>query len=161
MPYSYRVFCRDSAVPSLSELLVWMRQFESPLVVVGGRSAGDLLSTFWEEVHVTYESAEAPLTVRCFRADARGMARLREERDDFVEDLEDLAPSSARGLVLDHLNNSQAVAIVEFAADGVSFAAQEAARGITMLFVNKAAGLAQRDGVGFFDEDDDVILKLG
>src|SRR5205823_15004514 len=93
MPFSARVFCRDSATPSLSDLLVWMRQQDEPATISGGASAGDLLSSFWHEVVLTYDAREAPFTVRCVRADAAGGERLRAEVADFVADVSELPPS--------------------------------------------------------------------
>ena len=40
-------------------------------------------------------------------------------------------------------------------------AAEEAVECISTLFNERADGMAQRDGLGFFDEDDDLILALG
>jgi hypothetical protein len=50
-----RAFCRDFAAPSLSDLLVSLRQYETPATICGGASAGDLLSTFWDEVELSYD----------------------------------------------------------------------------------------------------------
>jgi hypothetical protein len=164
MPFSYRVFCRDITSPSLSDVVLWMRQFESPVTIVGGPSAGDLLSSFWHEVVLAYGDDEPNLTLRCVRADAAGMASLRAEREDFLADLSELVGTldgSARERVREQLQATRSLVAIEFDPDGVTFQAQEAARGLMALFVERASGMAQRDGIGFFDEDDDVLLKLG
>jgi len=120
MPFSTRVFCREPVVPSLSELLMWMRQFEAPLTIVGGPSGGDLLSSFWEEAELSYDADEAPLRLACFRADAAGIERLREEVADFVADVEELPASDGRARVLEQLGATRAVVITEFPPEGVS-----------------------------------------
>src|SRR5438128_4207133 len=83
MAFCLRAFCRDFSAPSLSDLLVWLRQYETPATICGGRSAGDLLSTFWEEVLLCYDGAEAPLRVRCMRSTGDGSAAFAAEVGDF------------------------------------------------------------------------------
>ena len=50
--------------------------------------------------------------------------------------------------------------VVVFPSKGSGPTAEQAAECITTLCAERADGLAQRDGVGFVDEDDDVILAL-
>jgi hypothetical protein len=161
MPFSNRVFCRDSTSPSLSEVLVWLRQRDYPAAVWGGQPAGDLLSCFWDDVALAIGDGEAPLDVRCFRADPAGVDRLTEEIADFIADVSELRDSTARSRVLSHLAATRLLVIIEFGPSGGSHAAHEAAAALMTLFVERADGLGQRDGVGFLDEDDEVILGLG
>jgi hypothetical protein len=161
MPFSYRVFCRVFDSPSVSEVLVWLRQQEMPAVVCGGRSAGDLLSSFWGDVELSMGTGEAPLHVRCLRADAAGVAALAAEIADFDADVRELPDSPSRARVLADLAATRSLMIVEFPPDGGSSRAHQAAESLMTLFVERAGGLAQRDGVGFLDEDDDVLLSLG
>src|SRR6185369_1854571 len=58
MPFCTRVFCRDTTPPSLSEALFWLRQREIPVTITGGSSQHDLLSSFWEEVELSYDPEE-------------------------------------------------------------------------------------------------------
>jgi hypothetical protein len=161
MPFSHRVFCGDTALPSLSEVLVWLRQHEYPVKVAGGRSSGDMLSSFWEELALSVDDAEPPLTLTCVRADRAGMTRLAEEVADFVADIGELPDSPARTRVLEHLRAARALVIIEFGAGGGSTLAHDTAESIATLLVERTQGLAQRDGQGFFDEDDDLVLALG
>ena len=79
---------------------------------------------------------------------------------DFVADVAELPASSGRARVLEHLASTRAVLVVEFPSKGSGPTAEEAAECVTTLFAERADGLAQRDGVGFVDEDDDIILAL-
>jgi hypothetical protein len=161
MPFSYRVFCVDNASPSLSEVLVWLGQHDIPAVISGGASGGELLSSFWRAVHLSVGEAEAPLYLKCLRADAEGGLRLGEEVADFVADVRELADSSERTLVLDQLAATRALVVIEFPPEGGSSRAEDAAELIQTLFVERSRGMAQRDGAGFLDEDDDVVLAIG
>jgi hypothetical protein len=161
MPFSYRVFCRIVDSPSLSEALVWLRQHELPAVICGGRSAGDLLSSFWDDVELSLAAGETPLRVRCLRADATGVAALAAEIADFDTDVRELPDSPSRARVLADLAATRSLLVVEFPPDGGSPKEHEAAESLMTLFVERASGLAQRDGVGFLDEDDDVLLSMG
>src|SRR6185295_11128736 len=99
MSFCTRVFCREPA-PSLSEILVWMRQQGTPVTIVGGRSEADLLSIDWTEVELSYDPDEEPLTVRCHHAaDGDGGAVLRAEAADFLADIAELPASEARDRV--------------------------------------------------------------
>ena len=161
MPFTYRVFCRELASPSLSEVLIWLRQHGNPVRIGGGRSAGDLLSNFWDDVQLSVHDAEPPLRVQCFRADAVSASRLAEEIADFVEDIQELPESEGRARVLAHLAGTRSVVVVEFPPEGSSSQVQDTAESILTLFAERAAGFAQRDGVGFLDEDDEVVLAIG
>jgi hypothetical protein len=159
--FSTRVFCRDQSPPGLSEVVFWLHQHGAPVTISGGRSASDLLSSFWDEVELSYDEEEAPLTVRCFRADAAGLARLSEEVADFVADVGELPESPARAQVLEHLTATRTLILVEFPPEGASAAGYRANGWLMSLFVERAGGLVQADGVGFYDEYDDVVLPLG
>ena len=161
MPFSYRVFCRELVSPSLSEVLVWLRQSELFVSVCGGGGSNDLLSSFWTEVELSVGDDEAPLRLRCVRADAVGAAALAAEIADFSGDVRELPESASRARVLTDLAATRALVLIEFSDDGGSPRAHAIAEVIMTLFVERAAGLAQRDGVGFLDEDDDVLLALG
>jgi hypothetical protein len=161
MPFSNRVFCGDSTSPSVSEALVWLRQHGCPAVVSAGQSAGvDLLSSFWDDVSLSIHDGEAPLCVRCVRADANGVNRLTEEITDFIADVSELPDSPARSRVLNHLVATRLLVIIEFGESGGSPLAHEASASLMTLFVERADGLGQRDGIGFLDEDDEVILAI-
>ncbi len=161
MPFSHRVFCRDFAPLSLSEILLWLRQHNYPVTICGGRSAGDLLSNFWDHVDILVDPSDPPCAVYCFRADAAGVDRLTAEVADFVADVRELPASPSRDRVLDHLSVTRLLVVIEFPPEGDSPGAQETAESIAALFVERASGLAQRDGVGFLDEDDEIILRIG
>lgn len=169
MPFSTRVFCRDQAVPSVSETLMWLHQQQHAVTVDatgmagspgGGRSL-DMLSTEWDAVQLCYAPDEAPLTVRCFRADAAGVARLRAELADFDADVRELPPSWGRDAVLAQLRATRALVVVEQPPEGVSARGQRVSELVAALFVERSGGMVQRDGTGFFDEDDDLVLALG
>src|SRR4051794_26073078 len=159
MAFCTRVFCREAAAPPLSELLVWMRQQETPVTIVGGRSRGDLLSTTWTEVELSYDPDEEPLTVRCHHAASpEGAAALREETADFLADLAELPPSEARDRVRLHIEAARFLVVVEFPEDGVAKRGYETNGWLMSIFVERAAGMVQCDGIGFYDQDDEVIL---
>jgi hypothetical protein len=158
MPFSHRIFCRETAMPSLSEVLVWLRQHDFEVKPAGGRSAGDVLSSFWEELALSIDPSEPPLTMTCARA---GTPRLVEEVADFAADVEELPESPGGARVLAHLVMARALVIIEFGPDGGSRRAHYTAESIAELLVERAGGLAQRDGEGFFDENDDLIIRLG
>ena len=158
MPFSHRIFCRESALPSLSEVLVWLRQHDFEVKPAGGRSGGDALSSFWEELALSIDPSEPPLTLTCARA---GTTRLADEVADFAADLEELPESPNRARVLEHLVSTRALVIIEFGAQGGSGRAHYTAESIAELLVQRAGGLAQRDGEGFLDEDDALIIRLG
>jgi hypothetical protein len=158
MPFSHRIFCRETAMPSLSEVVVWLRQHEFEVKPAGGRSAGDVLSSFWEELALSVDPSESPLTMTCARA---GTSRLVEEVADFTADIAELPESPGRTRVLEHLSMARALVIIEFGPDGGSPRAHYTAESIAELLVERAGGLAQRDGEGFLDEDDGLIIRLG
>ena len=170
MPFSHRIFCRDVTMPSLSELLVWLRQHEFEVTPAGARSVGDRLSagerlndplsSFWDQLALLVDPAEPPITLTCARADRAGMTRLVDEVADFVADIEELPDTPARARVLEHLRASRALVIIEFGPEGGSRRAHFTAESIAELLVERAGGLAQRDGEGFLDEDDDPLLAL-
>lgn len=164
MPFSHRAFCTVSESPSLSEVLVWLRQNGHHAKISGGSSADDLLSCYWEDVQLIEGEGDSALNLRCLRRDTPGSSTRRafaETVADFVTDVDELPQSAARERVLAQMANARTVLVVEFPADGVFRAAETLAECITALFVERAQGLAQRDGVGFVDEDDDLILALG
>jgi hypothetical protein len=163
MPFCLRAFCRDFAAPSLSELLIWLKQYETPATIVPGtvRPEADLLSSFWDEAQLSYDAGEAPLTVRCLRATGPGAAAFAEELADFQADVEELPESRARARVLEQLAATRLLVLVEFPPEGVSFTGQQTAEGVVNSLVERAGGMAQHDGSGFLDPDDDsVILPL-
>ena len=163
MAFCLRAFCRDFAAPSLSELLVGLKQYETPATIVPGSVLpdADLLSSFWDEVRLSYDAAEAPLTVRCLRATGAAAPAFAEELADFVSDVEELPDSKVRARVLDHLHATRLLVLVVFPPEGVSFSGQQTAEGVVNTLVERAGGLAQHDGAGFLDpEDDSVILPL-
>jgi hypothetical protein len=161
MAFCMRAFCRDFAAPSLSELLVWLRQYEAPATVLAGVPAPDLLSSFWEEARLSYDAQQAPLTVRCLRATGLGSAAFSEELADFVADVSECPDSPVRARVLEHLAATRLVVVVEYPPDGVTFNGQQTVEGIVNSLVERSGGMGQKDGAGFLDqEDDSVILAL-
>jgi len=163
MPFSTRVFCRESTAPTLTELLAWQRQHGTPVMLDGGRSAGDLLSPFWTEARVSYDPDEAPFVLRCHHAGDRGVgaARLREEVADFLADLGELPEDPARARVMAQLAATRFLLVVEFPAGGVGPRGYETNGWLMSLFVERAGGMVQCDGIGFYDEHDEIILRLG
>lgn len=163
MPFSNRVFCRNLESPSLSELVVWLRQYGLEAQIRHAQPAGDLLSSFWERVELQIGAegpAAPPMSLECLRADATGMQRLAEALADFVTDVRELPDTSARARVLAHLAATRSLVVVEFSPAEGSDRAEVVGNAILTLFVERADGLAQRDGAGFLDEDDDVFLSL-
>jgi len=161
MAFCMRAFCRDFAAPSLSELLVWLRQYETPAIIVGGGPASDLLSSFWEEARLSYDAGEAPLTVRCLRATGLGSAAFSDELADFTADVKDCPASPERTRVLEQLAATRLVVVVEYPPEGVTWNGQQTAEGIVNSLVERSGGMGQKDGAGFLDqEDDSVILAL-
>jgi hypothetical protein len=167
MPFSNRVFCRDLESPSLSELLVWMRQQGYEARISDARPPGDLLSSFWDRVElqirqIGQEGQEGTTVVlECFRGDAAGMDGLTDALSDFATDVRELSDTSQRARVLEHLAIVRSLIVIEFSPFESSDRGEEIGDAILALFVERAGGLGQRDGVGFLDEDADVILSLG
>jgi hypothetical protein len=176
MAFSTRVFCREATAPTLTELLAWQRQHGTPVVLAGGHSAVDLLSPFWTEAVVSYDPAEEPFILRCHHAsDPAGAARLRAEVDDFLDDLDDLGDlgaaddatagdptaGAARARVIAHLTSTRFLLVVDFPDGGVGARGYETNGWLMSLFVERAGGLVQCDGIGFYDENDEIILRLG
>jgi hypothetical protein len=162
MAFSTRVFCGEGTAPTLTELLAWQRQHGTPVILVGGHGADDLLSPFWTEAVISYDAEEAPFTLRCHHAgDPAGAARLRDEVADFVDDLRELPDSDARARVIAHLEHTRFVLVVEFPEDGVGPGGYETNGWLMSLFVERADGMVQCDGIGFYGGDDEIILRLG
>lgn len=168
MPFSHRTFCRVPELPSLSEVLVCLRQSGHQAQILGGvsqtrSSADDLLSCYWGEVQLVLggDAEETPLYLKCLGPGRPlGQDAMKDAVADFVGDVAELPASSGRERVLEQLASTRAVLVVEFPSKGSGPTAEQAAECITTLFAERADGLAQRDGVGFVDEDDDVILAL-
>jgi hypothetical protein len=162
MAFSMRVFCREAAAPTLSEVLLALRKRGVMAVLVGDTASQDLLSPAWTRAALGYDEAAEPLVVRCLRAADPAEARdLHAEVGDFLDDLQELPPSPGRERVIAHLRQSRLLAVVEFPPGGVPPSAYEANGWLLQLFVVRSAGLVQCDGVGFSDEEDNVILRLG
>ena len=164
MAFATRVFCQEASAPTLTELLAWQRQHGTPVVLLegGGASAADLLSPFWTHAVVSYDDDEEPFTLRCHHAgDPAGAVRLRAEVADFLDDLRELPASDARAAVIAHLENTRFVLVVEFPEDGVGARGYESNGWLMSLFVERAGGMVQCDGIGFYDSDDQIILRLG
>jgi hypothetical protein len=146
----------------LTELLAWQRQHGTPIMIVGGPAGADLLSPVWSEASITYDPDEEPFTLRCNHAgDPAGAARLRAEVADFLEDLDELPESAERARVIEHLTNARFVLVVEFPEDGVGPRGYETNGWLMSLFVERAGGMVQCDGIGFYDDNDEIILRLG
>lgn len=160
MAFATRVFCRASFAPSVSALLFWLHQHEVPAVVVGGRSSGDLLSPFWSEIELGYDAAEPPFRVLACHADGDGAGRLREEVADFLEDLADVPPGPARDQVEKQIQATRLLIVIEFPPEGVTQRGYETNGWLMALFVENAGGMVQADGIGFYDEDDELLLAM-
>jgi hypothetical protein len=160
--FSTRVFCREELAPPLSELLLWLRQRNAPAALAAGSAAPDLLSPFWTNAALSFDPDEEPLVLRCHRmGEPAGSARIREELEDFLGDLSELPPGPAVERVVRHLQATRMLLIVEFPEAGVSDKGYETNGWLMALFVDRAAGMVQCDGIGFYDEDSEIILPLG
>jgi hypothetical protein len=162
MAFSTRVFCSEGTAPTLTELLAWQRQHGTPIMLEGEVAPADMLSPLWTEAIVSYDPEEQPFRLHCAHAgDPAGAARLRAEVNDFVEDLADLPESEERARVIAHLTSARFVLVVEFPENGVGPRGYETNGWLMSLFVDRAGGMVQCDGIGFYDADDEIILRLG
>ena len=97
MPYCTRVFCRGAIPPTLSDVLVYLRQHGVTALIAGGDSQRELLSSDWSEVLLAYDAEAEPLVLRCcHQATPEGLSRLQAEVADFLQDLDELAPGPGR-----------------------------------------------------------------
>ncbi len=60
--------------------------------------------------------------------------------------------------MIDHLTHTRFVLVVEFPEDGVGPRGYETNGWLMSLFVERAGGMVQCDGIGFYDENDEIIL---
>ena len=162
MAFCTRVFCQDEPGPTISDVLMWLRQHDTPVMIVGGESATDLVNPWWTEVQLAYQPDEPPLAIRCHRrSDPTGSPRLDDELRDFNDDLAELPESPEREHILRHLAMTVFVVVVEFPTQGVIPRAYETNGWLMSVFVERAGGMVQCDGIGFYDGDDEVTLRLG
>ncbi len=162
MAFSTRVFCREPTAPTLTELIAWQRQHGTPIVLENQRAPAELLSPFWTEAVVSYDADEPPFVLRCHHAgDPAGGARLGEEVADFLADLGELPDSAERARVMGQVRAARFLLVVEFPAGGVGARGYETNGWLMSLFVERAGGMVQCDGIGFYDENDEIILRLG
>ena len=160
--FATRVFCREGAAPTLTEVLAWQRQHGTPVMLLDAASPGDLLSPVWAEAVVSYDADEEPFVLRCHHAsDPAGAAHLREEVGDFLDDLHELPDTDERARVIAHLRGARFVLVVEFPDHGVGPRGYETNGWLMSLFVERADGMVQCDGIGFYDANDEIILRLG
>jgi len=162
MAFATRVFCKNEPGPTIGDLLMWLRQQDLPVEIAGGASRGDLVSPWWTEVLLAYDPAEPPFRVRCLRnGNPAEAAALRAEARDFLDDLAELPEGPARERVRAHIEAARFVVVVEFPPTGVVQRGYATNGWLMGLFVERAGGMVQCDGIGFYDEDDEIILRMG
>jgi len=161
MAFCHRVFSRQSALPTLSELLLALRRRGHALELADHTAVTALSESFWTRVQLRAAPQEAAFVVERLQHEVGTAAALAEELADFRDDVAELAPSDGREVVGNLLEETRAVVRVAFPADGLGPKGEEAVEALCDVLIEQGDGLVQRDGAGFFDEDGDEVLALG
>jgi hypothetical protein len=166
MAFCHRVFSRQSALPTLSELLLALRRRGHVLDLADGTAVTALSEPFWQRVLLRaaqegQEGKEGAFLLERLQREVGTAAALAEELADFREDVDDLAASDGRENVRRLLDEAQAIVRVAFPVEGLGSRGEAAVEILCDILAEQGDGLVQRDGEGFFDVDGDEVLALG
>jgi hypothetical protein len=94
MGYYVRAFCTSSDLPQLRTILDWAKSEGVSLELDAEHVAADLDSSHWREAELRYKPGNQPIPVDVIRS---ADELLSDEIEEFVEFLEDVPDSEAKG----------------------------------------------------------------
>jgi len=172
MGYYVRVFCTAPDVPRLRSIQDWLHDQESTAVIdepnhaIAAAAAGELRppilnlsNSNWEQIAISYKLGKPPILAECDRDDGTPDSTIREELEEFVQQLAEVEHSSARQRVLDHLAATKFVVVCQLPVSSIDDDGYEANGDFLTYFVEHCGGMVQADAEGFYDGEE-LLVEL-
>jgi len=147
-----RAFCLYDRVPSLGQMLEWLRDQE--IILRPDRSAGfDPISQRWEQAVFYHEQDETPITIQCSRDDGTPRCMLREETGEFLHRVGRPGLSGTKRRVLKHLKETKVIVACKLPPGERNRQALHVHLQMLRFYMARCKGLLQIDGEGFYEHD--------
>lgn len=157
--YYMRALLEEWEDRPLSDLLAFSREYGHELQVERPAET-PVDDPVWREADLLGPSGDAPIEVEVALDDGTDDCLVREELEEFREELEDADGSRrARRKVAKHLDRTRAIVGVRVLASD-SDAGMESAWAVLAYYAQRSAVLFQADGEGFYDGEK-LVLETG
>jgi hypothetical protein len=151
-----RVFCTSGSPPLLEDVIDWVAARGPKLWLDHEVIEADSVSASWEQAAIAYRQGKSPFLTEINHTtdpDAK------EEVEEFVEFLEDMADTPQRRNVLSHLQRTTFVVGNQIPTSDFEDDGYDAVGEFMRFFLEHNDGMIQADGEGFYDGEE-LILKL-
>ncbi|MHC4867255.1 MAG: hypothetical protein ACYTEX_24535 [Planctomycetota bacterium] len=149
MGYFVRVFCRTEKVPTIGEVLNWVRARNIVLAASVGAKGVDVHSNKWERIELKYKEGNNPIVVEISEDTGLQDCLFRKEIEEFIEMLAHVSPSLATRKVTKHLQKSKFIVANQLLSD-IDEEGYMANDALLAYFVKYCQGMIQADGEGFY-----------
>ncbi len=145
MGYYTRVFCTSHDVPSLNEVIGWIKDEYGYEIKLAEQVEGN-----WSEAGLIYKDGKQPLEIECNKDDEEE-SLCKEECGEFIEKLGGgFLPLSAKNKVIKHLKNTKFIICSRLLSD-VDDDGYNTNAAFLEFFAKKCNGIVQADGEGFYN----------
>jgi hypothetical protein len=157
MGYYVRAFCGKGEVPTIQQILDWVKDRGCILNLLD-KTEVDVNSSDWLQFEVEYKSGNKPIIVECTRDDGCEGCLFREEVNDFLESIDSPDLPSSKLKVIEHLKSSKFTIVNQLLSD-LDDDGFNANGHILSFFINNNDAIIQADGEGFY-EGEKLILPM-
>lgn len=161
MGYCVRAFCTFERVPTIKEILDWVKTQGYELEVAPDFKDSDLNTDKWEQIGIIYKKGKLPFLSEVNVDDGSVDCLIKDEIEEFKEFLEEVNGllNWNKKKVLKHLSETKYIIANQIPTSDFDDDGYNANGEFLNYFVKYCGGMIQADGEGFY-EGNKLIVKL-
>jgi len=159
MGYYVRVFCKAEKVPSVKDILGWLKGRGCRYSIEINTPEVDRDSCEWKQLSLEYKEGKLPILVECWRDDGTESCAMHGEIDEFLESVGKAGLSLAKRRVVKHLKGTRFTIACQLPVSDIDDDGYDANGEFLRYFLENCEGMIQADGEGFY-EGERLIVKI-
>ncbi|MFC2140831.1 hypothetical protein ACFLQP_00860 [Acidobacteriota bacterium] len=155
MGYYVRTFCKTENIHPLKEAIDYAKAKGANLKVP---EETDIESIPWKEAELHYKEGKGPIIVECNIDDGSDDCLVKQECQEFIEEIGSPGISFSKRKVISHLKQTKFIITCQLLSD-IDDDGYDANGEFLRFFMENCDGIIQADGEGFY-KGNKLIVKL-